>query len=345
MTSSTELADLLRVVLELWDRERPFVVATVLRADGATPVKAGAKAILVGKRVVAGTVGGGLVEAETQRHAAAARRSNQPMLFDFQLQGAGIGSASPVCGGTMRVLIDPTVSGGHQAFAQAAAALQRRERGIWLTTIEHRSRLEVSTRWLAEPTIAAHTGFPTADHLFDCLDYEAAQLFVQSATPDLARRGSTVRRGSPDPAESSDRQVSEIFVEPVIPKPVLLIVGAGLSSVRCGLRAMSAAIEAVLVAPGDQASVDARLVSDLLTAYHQADRRILVPIHAGRRGHPLVFSAAFGDEILTRFDDTGLRGLLLAHPDEVFEWSTQDPAVLEDLDTPEDYLRALDSKK
>jgi hypothetical protein len=36
-----------------------------------------------------------------------------------------------------------------------------------------------------------------------------------------------------------------------------------------------------------------------------------------------------------------LRGLLAAHPDEVFELPTDDPAVLSDMDLPEDYLREL----
>jgi xanthine dehydrogenase accessory factor len=225
MTSSTEIADLLPIILELWDRGRSFALATVLKAEGATPARTGAKAILNAKRVLAGTVGGGRVEAETQRQAVAALRSKQPVLLDFQLQGDGIGSASPVCGGTMRVLIDPTVATGHEAFVQAAAALQRRERGVWLTRIEHRNRLEVSTRWLAETAMAAHGGFPSAADLVACLEDETAQLFEPAGRASPAP--AAVGRGSPDPAPGPDRQVSAVFVEPVLPKPLLLIVGGG----------------------------------------------------------------------------------------------------------------------
>jgi molybdenum cofactor cytidylyltransferase len=117
--------------------------------------------------------------------------------------------------------------------------------------------------------------------------------------------------------------------------------GDMLSSVRCGLRALPAETETILVAPGDQPSIDAGLVSDLLAAYRQSERGIVVPLHAGRRGHPLVFSARFRSEILARFDDLGLRGLLASHPAEVFEWPTPNPAVLEDLDTPEAYRQAV----
>jgi len=117
--------------------------------------------------------------------------------------------------------------------------------------------------------------------------------------------------------------------------------GDMLSSVRCGLLALPAGTETVLVTPGDQPGLSAALVRDLIAAYRASDRGILVPVHAGHRGHPLLFSARYRDEILSRFDGLGLRGLLLTHPDEVRQWPTSDAAVLEDLDRPDDYRRVL----
>lgn len=117
--------------------------------------------------------------------------------------------------------------------------------------------------------------------------------------------------------------------------------GDMLSSVRCGLRALPADCTTALVATGDQPGLNAALVRDLIAAYRASDRSILVPIHAGRRGHPLLFSTRYRDEILSRFDGVGLRGLLLAHTAEVLEWPTSDAAVLEDLDRPDDYRRIL----
>lgn len=114
-----------------------------------------------------------------------------------------------------------------------------------------------------------------------------------------------------------------------------------LSSVRCGLLALPAECETVLIAPGDQPSLSAAPVRDLIAAYRASERSILVPTHAGRRGHPLLFSTRYRDEILSQFDGVGLRGLLLAHPEEVLEWPTAEPAVLEDLDDPDDYRRAV----
>ena len=113
--------------------------------------------------------------------------------------------------------------------------------------------------------------------------------------------------------------------------------GDMLSSVRCGLRALPATTEVVAISPADQPSLEPTLIQELLAAFRSGGGSILVPTHGGRRGHPLVFHARFREELLSRHDGAGLRGLLHSHPAEVVEWPTSHAAVLEDVDTPEDY--------
>lgn len=109
-----------------------------------------------------------------------------------------------------------------------------------------------------------------------------------------------------------------------------------LSSVRCGLRALPEGVETVLVTPADMPGLEARLMAALLKAWADCLRSILVPVHEGRRGHPLVFSARHIGQILRDFDGVGLRGLLMARAEEVFEWPAATPVVLQDWDTPAD---------
>ena len=115
--------------------------------------------------------------------------------------------------------------------------------------------------------------------------------------------------------------------------------GDMLSSVRCGLRSLPAACEAVLVVLGDQPTIRAELISDIVQSYRKLKRGIIVPTYLGRHGHPMLFAARFCDEVLERFDTVGLRGLLRSHADEVLELGVAAPTVLEDMDTPEDYER------
>ena len=114
-----------------------------------------------------------------------------------------------------------------------------------------------------------------------------------------------------------------------------------LSSVRFGLAALGEQCRAVLVVLGDQPSVTSKLIDQMVQSFATTEKRILVPFYDGRRGHPVLFSANYRDEILTQYDDVGLRGLLHAHPDEVFELSVSSSAVLSDMDCPEDYQRQL----
>jgi molybdenum cofactor cytidylyltransferase len=117
--------------------------------------------------------------------------------------------------------------------------------------------------------------------------------------------------------------------------------GDMLSSVRCGLRALPPDCEAVLVALGDQPSITAELVARMVHAFRGSGRGIIVPAYGGKRGHPILFAARYCEEILTRYEDLGLRGLLQAHPKEVFELPADTAGVLSDMDYPEDYLREL----
>jgi len=119
--------------------------------------------------------------------------------------------------------------------------------------------------------------------------------------------------------------------------------GDMLGSVRCGLRALPESCEAVLVALGDQPGLSHQLVGGLIGAFRESGRSIIVPAHGGRRGHPVLFDARFREEMLTRFEGVGLRGLLAAHPDKIHRVPVLSASALEDLDTPEDYQRHLNS--
>lgn len=114
-----------------------------------------------------------------------------------------------------------------------------------------------------------------------------------------------------------------------------------LSSVRCGLASVIREAAAVLVALGDQPGISSTVIDHLIMGYAGSGKQIAVPLFEGRRGHPLLFSTRFREEIESRYDGSGLRGLLAAHPGEILEVPVAEPAVLWDIDTPEDYARRI----
>ena len=104
----------------------------------------------------------------------------------------------------MRLLVDPTAAASLADYRRAADALARRERGLWLTTLSYHNNVEVKSQFLSAAELGRHAGFPEAATLATSLAHEKAALVV-------------------GPGEGP----CEVFIEPLIPRPVLLIVGGG----------------------------------------------------------------------------------------------------------------------
>ncbi len=119
-------------------------------------------------------------------------------------------------------------------------------------------------------------------------------------------------------------------------------IGGQLSSLVAGLDAIvDSAASAVLVAPVDAPRVTAATVAALLAAAESAPGRIVRAVHAGRHGHPVIFPrAVFGD--LRRADpERGAKAVVRAHEAAIVNVDVPDAAVVEDIDTPDDYARAF----
>ncbi|MCA9412467.1 MAG: molybdenum cofactor cytidylyltransferase [Candidatus Omnitrophica bacterium] len=115
-----------------------------------------------------------------------------------------------------------------------------------------------------------------------------------------------------------------------------------LTSIRVGLEASPPQTEWALIVLGDQPTLESETIDLLLEAKSSTVKGILVPTHRGVRGHPLLFSFRFKNEVLNQFQETGLRGLLMAHPDEVQEVEIPSEAILRDVDRVEDYKREVE---
>lgn len=170
-----------QAILDIDERATPFAVALVLNAEGSTPRKAGARAILFSDGRIRGTIGGGAVEAEAQRRAAEVIEQGQPLVFDFRLQGDGVGDSSPICGGMMRMLLDPHPERHRAAYVEAGSTLSRRGRGILLTTVMDGPAPTVQVRFIAEKDIPSQTGFPGPAALSAAAGKEAPQYLVSNA--------------------------------------------------------------------------------------------------------------------------------------------------------------------
>lgn len=98
--------DLYRAISEANSRREQVVVATVVSTRGSTPQQRGAKMLFFDNGEVAGTVGGGCIEAEVWAEAREAMRSGNSALYHFSLTAEEASEEGMVCGGTMDIFID-----------------------------------------------------------------------------------------------------------------------------------------------------------------------------------------------------------------------------------------------
>ncbi len=108
------------------------------------------------------------------------------------------------------------------------------------------------------------------------------------------------------------------------------------TSLRTGVEAAPADADAYVVALADMPGTTPALVATLLARWAAARERIMVPVHHGHRGHPVVLPARFRAELLALAGDVGARGILRAHAGDVEEVPVDDPSVLFDVDRPHD---------
>lgn len=116
---------------------------------------------------------------------------------------------------------------------------------------------------------------------------------------------------------------------------------AGMStSIKAGLRALHSEVQATLIVLADQPTLTPNLLKALVDRYHATGAHIIAPFYQGRRGNPVLFDRALFPELLAVEGDQGGRALLIRHQHEIECVEIDDPAVILDVDTRQDYEKA-----
>lgn len=99
--------------------------------------------------------------------------------------------------------------------------------------------------------------------------------------------------------------------------------------------------DAWLLCPADHPVLSADVVRRLIVESATAPDSIGIPTSQDRRGHPTLFPWSLASSVRDIPTGEGLNWLLRAHAARVREVEVDDPTILLDLDTPEDYERIL----
>lgn len=115
-----------------------------------------------------------------------------------------------------------------------------------------------------------------------------------------------------------------------------------LSSVICGIEALPSSVDAFFLFLGDQPQVKADVAGRLKESWMIRAGGIFIPVTGGRRGHPVLISTLFREEIRNLPPEEGLKTLMRRHPEAIRELAMDRPEILRDIDTPSDYLYEID---
>jgi molybdenum cofactor cytidylyltransferase len=107
-------------------------------------------------------------------------------------------------------------------------------------------------------------------------------------------------------------------------------------SVRTGIAALPASVDAVLIALGDQPLLAPSIIPALLAARRTTPKLIVAPRYRDGQGNPVVFKREIFPELLRLTGDQGARPIIQKEPTRV-EWVELDLPMPPDVDTPDDY--------
>jgi xanthine dehydrogenase accessory factor len=226
---SNSVQDLNKELIQHMEVGETTAVATIVRRRGSVPREVGAKMLVQLGGKISGTVGGGCGEADVWRAALTVIDTRRPTMVQVDLTEEIAMESQGVCGGIFDVFVQPwhVASGVEERptmleIARAIAQALESERAVALATI-----IAAGGAWRAQvgQSMLAHENGETMGTLslpgstseITARLVQAAQLSIKDGKPDIERVGDV----------GAENTWAEIFVEPFVPPPVLLIAGAG----------------------------------------------------------------------------------------------------------------------
>lgn len=205
-------------IVELFEKGRLSVLATVIRLSGSGPRGAGTKFLIMEDGSFVGTIGGGLLEAQVLEGARKVFATLDPQRLSFFLRGTDVAQTDMICGGDVEVFLEPISPGNlnHVYIFRRIKEIQRRGGSGLLATV-------VSVDQWQKGQIPKMLLERDGQSMGSLLGMMEIQVALMEAMGELLRR----RQPSMLSCKDSEGRGLEVFVEPVMADPVLYVFGGG----------------------------------------------------------------------------------------------------------------------
>jgi len=196
---------------------RPVCYTALVETRGSTPQKAGAAMLVFPDGSQVGTLGGGCVEAEVKRRALQLLDHGQTDLLTFQLDSDYGWDDGLICGGRMKMLVDPLRPGDDHSYLTTLGNRLLTGRGCTEAVVIDAEKCREGSPGMASP------GSPhNADRFL--LDENANILAARATGSPPAKLNTLLRPLSERPRPYVVEGISFL---PHLPRCRLVIVGAG----------------------------------------------------------------------------------------------------------------------
>jgi molybdenum cofactor cytidylyltransferase len=123
-----------------------------------------------------------------------------------------------------------------------------------------------------------------------------------------------------------------------------------LSSLHAAIRSLPAETDGLILCLIDHPLISRTLIDDLIERFYLPQTlqpgvtrtQIVLPVHRGQRGHPVIFSATLYEELLAAPLDRGARAVVWGHAGDLVEVPTAEQGCVLNLNDPETLQRAID---
>lgn len=117
------------------------------------------------------------------------------------------------------------------------------------------------------------------------------------------------------------------------------------SSLKKALIDLHSKVDGAMVCLVDHPLVLPETYMKLVNAFSGSSDNIIQPVFNGRRGHPIILPKKIIAEVIHAEDGMTLRDIIKRHKSLAVQIGTDDPGILHDIDTVEDYKRAYNYER
>jgi xanthine dehydrogenase accessory factor len=206
------MRNIYRFLLDRLPTAGPLVLTTIVSTEGSTPQKPGSSALFGPSGLLAGTIGGGVLEGKVGDLAREAMEKGESGLHRFEFGNDISEKEEAICGGRAMVLVDTSAVDHAGVYREMERSSDEGIPGVLITRVTRDARKDFSIRryWVT----GAHFGSLPKEYAVD-LEPHILEMMTGQNPPAYKEVG-------------IHQETDAVFyLEAVFPMPRLIIAGAG----------------------------------------------------------------------------------------------------------------------